>query len=491
MVDIALCRSTTMMRRRFLTLPILLNTGCLARGAPLSSPVFVTPGANLSAIANANPEGCVFILQAGLYRMQSVTPKTGQQFIGDLSGTTLLNGSQVIPSGSFTLNGSVYVANNINVSATSSGVCQPGYRCDMPNDVYIDGVLLQHVTSAFSVVAGTFYLDYTTHTLTLGMNPAGHMVELSVVPCAFNGQQNANNVVVKNITIEKYACPAEVGAIEAGIEWTVENCEVRYNHGVGVNCAYAPGCRIRQCFLHHNGQEGYGGSACDRVLIEYCEIANNNTCGFDPTWEAGAGKITGSHRVVIRRNYVHNNLGRGIWGDVGNNQATYEGNTVDGNLYEGITEEIGSDAIIRNNLCRRNGGTGNSSQILLSNSSGCYVYDNIVETTVSGGTGIALVQDNRGGPLCQNNVITRNNVTWLGAGFGAACVFADYDPSQMTGNRWLANHYHVPTLSSTAFLWPNRSGGLSKITFTELQTTENQEMSGTIDTNIKALLGRK
>jgi hypothetical protein len=69
----------------------------------------------------------------------------------------------------------------------------------------------------------------------MGDNPAGNTVELSELPYAFAGA--ASSVQISNLTIEKYACVAQAGAIGgtgAGPSWPIEYNEIRYNHRRGI-----------------------------------------------------------------------------------------------------------------------------------------------------------------------------------------------------------------------------------------------------------------
>ena len=70
-----------------------------------------------------------------------------------------------------------------------------------------------------------------------------------------------------------------------------------------------------------------------RVRMQLCaqdnEIAYNNYAGFRTGWEAGAGKLgrtdndggagpghdhaAAGERTEVSRNFVHSNLGRGLW----------------------------------------------------------------------------------------------------------------------------------------------------------------------------------
>src|SRR4051794_35004222 len=78
---------------RFLIV-VLFSVG-LAQSAEIS----LSPGSNIQAAVNSNPEGTTFHLMAGMYRLQSVQPKNGDVFVGDsraavLSGAALLTNFQ-------------------------------------------------------------------------------------------------------------------------------------------------------------------------------------------------------------------------------------------------------------------------------------------------------------------------------------------------------------------------------------------------------------
>jgi Right handed beta helix region len=97
-------------------------------------------------------------------------------------------------------------------------------------------------------------------------------------------------VLIRNVTVEKYASAAQKGAIHAreGAGWTIENSEVRLNSGAGISIG--EGGRVRNCDIHHNGQIGIENNGGD-IWIENNRIWSNNIYGFDYAWEAGGVKI--------------------------------------------------------------------------------------------------------------------------------------------------------------------------------------------------------
>ncbi len=59
--------------------------------------ITLVAGTNIQAAIDANPAGTVFELGAGTWHSQQAIPKDGDQFIGDPTGTTILNGDGATP----------------------------------------------------------------------------------------------------------------------------------------------------------------------------------------------------------------------------------------------------------------------------------------------------------------------------------------------------------------------------------------------------------
>ena len=87
-----------------------------------------------------------------------------------------------------------------------------------------------------------------------------------------------------------------------------------------------------------------------------------------------------SANVTFRNNFVHHNVGDGIWYDSDNTGALIEGNRVEDNGRNGIFYEISSDGIIRNNTVRRSGETG----VFISTSKNVQMYNNTLEAQFPG-----------------------------------------------------------------------------------------------------------
>ena len=359
--------------------------------APPPTGTAIAPGEDIQARVDAAAPGTRFVLKAGVHRLQHVRPKDGMVFAGEpgavLSGARILTG--------FTRAGSAWAADGQTQQGTAAGVCEDGgVACRFPEDLFLDDVPLKRVASLAQVGPGTWYFDYAADRVHLGSDPAGRKVEIGVLPHAFSG--SASGVVIRGVVIEKYATPAQQGAVQGNATsgWTVEDAEIRLNHGIGLRTG--DGMRVLRSRIHHNGQMGIGGSG-DGVLVEGNEIAYNNTLGFDPAWEAGGSKFVRTSGLVLRGNVSHHNHGHGLWTDIDNVNTLYEGNRVEDNTRSGIFHEISYRAVIRNNVARGNGGAGatwvDGAGILVNSSRDVEIHGNTVEGNLNG---IAAVQSARG-----------------------------------------------------------------------------------------------
>jgi hypothetical protein len=374
--------------------------------------VHIDPGTTIQTVVNANAAGTTYCLRPGAHRLQSIVPKNNDIFIGEygaiLSGARAL--TQWIQDGS-----RWYVTGQTQQGAIHSGAdINPAYpMAQYPEDLWFDNDLKVRVASVASVTAGRWCLDWATDRIYVGDNPAGKVVETSVTTHAFGG--SATGITIKNLTIEKYANPFQHGAIygELGSAWTVQYCDVRRNHGVGIR-VNSNGLYERNR-IYGNYQLGIGGSGTN-IEVRYNEIAYNGI-QVNYFWEGGGSKFAFTNGVNGHHNYVHHNYGSGLWSDINNDNTLYEYNTVEDNANNGIFHEISYDFIIRYNTVRRNGtdqqfpGWVEGAGIVVSNSGAGVVHDN---TVADNWQQIMLFESARGtgdqGVWTTQNVTVRDNV---------------------------------------------------------------------------------
>ena len=434
--------------------------------------ISISLGATIQDVVNAHPAGTTFVLQAGIFRMQSVVPKSGDTFEGTMG--TVLNGSRQLTS--FSRSGAYWIAGGQTQHGTANGRCLPAHRgCQYPEDLFFNNVPLQRVESLAEIATGKWYFDYPAGSVYFVDDPTGKTVEISTMTHAFSG--SATNVTIKGLTIEKYAAPAQDGAISCydvtnvclAKGWTIESNEIRLNHGAAIRLAN--NLVIRSNYIHHNGQEGLTGSG-DNILVRDNEIAYNNTLGFDFGWEAGGTKFSNTADLIVEGNYVHDNKGPGLSLDYQTYNWLVEGNRTSGNWAAGILDEIGYDGTARYDIIVEDGfypDKANASMwygcgIQIDASRNAMVYGN---TLINNSNGICAISNSRGsgnrGPFLVQNLSVHDNVIVQSVGSATGAVadggsFLDVY-SNSWNNRWTANTYKFSN-SGNFHVW---KGGASYV----------------------------
>ena len=410
-------------------------------------------GSSIQDVVNNSPEGAIFYLEPGVYRLQRVVPKDGQKFIGQPG--VIFNGALLL--GGWQREGNFWVAAVPEKRFGLQGYCHGGGDlCKHREDLFVNNVVYHRSESLDDLASRKWYerkwYDDGAK-IYLVDDPTGKTVELSVTSNAFISK--ASDVVLKDIVVEKYASAAQRGAIEfaGGKGWLLINVVARWNHGVGARIG--GGTQITGGSYSHNGQLGLGGGFGTGIVIDGAEIAYNNYAGFSAGWEAGGTKFVKANGLVVRNSCVHHNIGPGLWTDIDNINIVFSGNKVFDNAGAGIKHEISYKAAIRDNVVSNNGSGYDiwfwGSQILVQNSRDVQVFGNTVQIAATYGNGISIVQQKRGdgefGPrISINNNIHNNLIIHLGRQ-GMNGMAADYEREefyQEGNNKYDSNTYVVP-----------------------------------------------
>jgi hypothetical protein len=447
-------------------------------GSPV---VQILPGQNVQSVVDNQPPGTTFLLKAGVHRRQTITPRTGDTFIGEKSGgllATILSGARVLGGWSFD-GARWYVTGQTQegmVVGTAAEVCLPTHpRCSFPEDLFFDNVMKYHEDVLGEVGPGEWFFDYANDRIYVGDDPTGHVVEASVTPQLFN-PSSADNVTLQDLIVEKYASPSGYAAVNLGHSpsgaenWVVTGVEARWNHGAGIGMDTKT--TARNSHTHHNCGFGFVGAGAS-VVVEGNEIAYNNiaagptnaVCGYNHYWGSGGSKWVYTTNLIVRGNFAHHNHGPGLWTDINNIYTLYENNVAEDNFRSGIYHEISYDAIIRNNVARRNGtehaypGWTTGGGIEVTSSRNVEIYGNTLENNWQGITGL---DDHRGtgihGPWTLVNFNVHDNtvtslVTALGGGrTGIADTAGNGAFSATSNNRFNANRYVLGT-TLKYFMW--------------------------------------
>ena len=353
----------------------------------------VTPRDDLQSEIDHAPPGARFCFADGLYRIaKSLSPNGGNTFVG--SRNAILDGSVVVtgwaPAGSGRWAAHI-PSPKVPVSPYR---CRPSgdVSCHWDGDLFFDGVHLKPVETRSRLKPGHVFVSQDARMAYIAQDPRGHLVEEAVSDAIIDGK---GNWTVDGLTIQKAANPVQHGALD-GDDITVQNSEVRLNHGVGVYGR--ENSMILRNYIHDNGQMGFSGHN-GPITIVGNEIARNNTDGFEWHSEAGGGKCYECTDALISGNISHDNGGPGIWCDTDCVRVVIENNRVYKNTGPGIYYEISRNGIIRNNVVSRNAFDPGTDMIVVGggisveSSATVEVYGNSLDAN---GNGIVLVARNRG-----------------------------------------------------------------------------------------------
>ncbi len=439
------------------------ETGPKEAPCPIGA-VPVRPGESIQSVVNNEPMGATICLRSGVHRSRTIRPKHGQRFFGE--SQAILSGAVRITS--FVPDGPHWTADwpGALFRRHPNGKCSElTPQCNIPEAVFLDDKPLEQVLNREALAPGQFYIDYKARRLFLANDPGNRKVEVTNVDYAIKGP--AKNVVIENLIVEKYASPAQYGAIYAAhgsSGWTIRNCEIRFNSGAGIGLS-GDGT-VEDSSVHHNGQIGIDGRN-DNISIQGNDVWANNTYGFDFGWAAGGIKVNFSRFAMFHANHVYDNLGSGIWCDQDCRDVVYTENYLEGNHDAGIFFEISNGATIKNNTLRRNG-LGErrwfwGAEIQIAGSENVLIENNRL-TVNAGGCGVMLIDQGR--PAQNGDTYKTRNVQVYNkqmAFDGAPCAGgvngtepgdANYWNISSAGNEFDKNVYYVPLESDPSrFIW--------------------------------------
>jgi hypothetical protein len=175
---------------------------------------------------------------------------------------------------------------------------------------------------------------------------------------AFAG--SARGVTIRYLTIQNFGAPGDSGGQgvvnhDAGSNWHINHVTVQHNAGAGVIVG-SKNVLAYSC-LKDNGEYGFQAMG-SHVTVDHNEIAGNNT----DNWEAlqpgcgcsGGAKFWGVDQATVTSNYVHGNLGPGLWADTDNRGFDVTHNYFADNQGEGFIYEISYNLRLADNTFVRN-----------------------------------------------------------------------------------------------------------------------------------------
>ena len=176
-----------------------------------------------------------------------------------------------------------------------------------------------------------------------------------------DGAADSNDVTVEYLTIQDFTAGSGAAVVgqDAPDGWTVKDDLIQNNpYGAGVQIT-SDGVVTDNC-LENNGEYGYtaegeNGTEHNATLTDN-DIASNNAAGYyDVTGStvqcgcSGGGKFWQTVNATITGNYIHDNVGPGIWVDTANAGFDISRNYIADNWGEGVAYEVSYNAKITDN----------------------------------------------------------------------------------------------------------------------------------------------
>ena len=270
-------------------------------------------------------------------------------------------------------------------------------------------------------------------------------------------EQDVDFVTIRNLVIRNMPMGGIYSLYRFSDHWTIENNEIANNRW---GITFGPDSIIRNNYIHHNiGNTsspnpadrggGFQGAQAHRTLIEGNEIAFNGR----------EMKLGLSDDVTFRNNFVHHNVGDGIWYDGRCARALVDGNRIEDNGRNGVFYEISSVITVSNNAIRRNAGAG----IFISTSENAVVHSNTLELNFGSilffvnCDAVAANYDLINNSAYDNAITVGTQANTWSAGFSFTLCTSTQVAEYLNGSKnltFLRNTYRVPSIGFTRyFVW--------------------------------------
>ncbi len=247
--------------------------------------------------------------------------------------------------------------------------------------VFVDGELLKSAGWEGEVEKGSYYIDYEKGQVYIGTDPATHVVEITAFDSALvrttqpvHGKTNdRKGPAIRGITFTQYAWraieiegkrsfgpteeptdeplgPADPATYGKEVTGTLlENVTISFCSRVA-GYFRGDGLVIRNSLVSDTSTEGIYVIGSSDVLLERNIIRRNNVEQLTGYYPAAVKIFNQSHRVTCRDNLVLDNPNsNGIWYDVGNRDAVFVDNWIEGAL-DGFFFEISKGATVAGNV---------------------------------------------------------------------------------------------------------------------------------------------
>ena len=217
--------------------------------------------------------------------------------------------------------------------------------------VFVDGRFLQAVGREGEVDENSYYIDYETGLVYIGIDPTDRLVEITAFDIALlrttkecrGRQSDRKGFTLRGVTLTQYAYRAlEIeGRDPEGLSdeskhgkevvgTTLENCTISFCSRVA---GYLRGdhLTVRHCRVSDTSTEGIYVIGSNDVLLEGNIFARNNIENITGYYPAAVKIFNQCYRVTCRDNLVMDlPNSNGIWYDVGNVDGVFVNNWIEG-----------------------------------------------------------------------------------------------------------------------------------------------------------------
>jgi hypothetical protein len=324
-----------------------------------------------AAVGRSAPGGTVLVRPGHYHESVTIAGKDGLTVRATKRGAVWLDGTSAV--GHWQKQGSAWVRNNwhheFDASPTFTwgkpanpkpgwGFINPAHpMAAHPDQVFVNGHPQRQVGNVSDVRKGRFYVDYGSHRLYLGTNPAGRAVRASTLEKALTIR--SANLHISGINVRGYAPSLpDMGAVTVGAPHvTVSHATFRNNSTTGV-FVRSTNDHLSHLVVRHNGLMGFMGTYADGLRVSDVTSVGNNAERFNMSPASGGAKIGRTTGIMIRNSRFVRNHSSGLWFDESSYKIHVINSRILHNAGHGLILEISGAAIVAGNVIADSGQYG-------------------------------------------------------------------------------------------------------------------------------------
>ncbi len=280
------------------------------------------------------------------------------------------------------------------------------------------------------------------------------VIGCQAVQFCFDGTLGPDHVTLRRLVLDG----ALNGDVRTGNSWTLDGVEARNAVATGIEVRSAK-VSITGSYAHDNGKLGISAVKATSLKITSTEVAFNATNPNYGIGFSGGVKLNGVNRLVMKKNYVHDNAGgAGIWLDMDSQNFQIVSNRSLDNAREEIRVEISCYGSVESNTVAG----GEIAGIDVFNAHDVTISSNTVAAPAGGLFGIRMLGNGRnttgGTGACMNagayendnNQAVSNSITTI----DGLTVDGVADAGGISaGDSWSGNVFDVPDCTALQWKW--------------------------------------